>query len=96
VPRSNLFVLTLASLALALGAIAFQAFARRRAGALILATIGAASIMGGKFVFNSDGVLYTGVVALIGASAWSAWPIRTKAPANCIQCSESVGLNFGE
>ena len=90
VPRSNLFVLTLASLALALGAIALQAFARRRSGALVLGTIAATSTVLGKFVFSSDVVLYTSVVALIGASAWSGWPIRTKAPASCIECSKSV------
>lgn len=90
VPSSKLFMLTLASLALALGAIAFQGFVRRRSGALVLGTIAATSTVLGKFVFSSDVVLYASVVALIGASAWSAWPIRTKAPASGIQCSKSV------
>lgn len=93
VPSSNLFMLTVVSLALALGAIALKAPTRRRSGVLVLGTIAAVSIVFAKFVFNSGVVLHAGVFVLIGASAWNAWPIRPAAPPNCTQCSKSMNLN---
>lgn len=94
VPGSNLFILTLASLALALGAIAFKVPTRRRSRVLVLGTIGAVRIVLAKFVFNSGAPLYAGVFALIGASGWNAWLIGQEGPPpGCTRSSKSKDLN---
>lgn len=83
---TNLFRLTAGCLALALGAIAFQAFARRRSGPLILAAIAAVGIVIGKFVVNSSTALYMSASVFVCASVLNAWPIRTKVAAGCHEC----------
>lgn len=82
----NLLGVTAGCLGLALGAIAFQAFARKQSGPLVLAAIAAAGIVLGKFVLNSGIALYLSAGAFMCASIWHAWPVRTKAAAGWREC----------
>ncbi len=78
-----LLPLTLAGLAVALWALAFRARTRRGYGPFALGSVGAAVLLAGKFGLQSDGIMYAGIVLLIGASIWNAWPKR---PGPCPAC----------
>jgi mercuric ion transport protein len=49
---------------------------RRGYAPLVLGVLAGALVVAGKFGFDSDSVTYTGVLLLVAASAWNAWPIR--------------------
>ena len=85
--------LTLGAVAFALVMFAWQARRRRRYGPLILATIGALILLGGRFALQAEGALYSGVAMLVAASVWDAWPARRQAASgwlpkkgNCPAC----------
>lgn len=82
---SYLLPLTVAFLAVAAGALAFRAKARRGYGPFAAGLAASAVILLGKFVFDSDPAVYGGIALLVAASVWNAWPARTKAPA-CPAC----------
>ena len=58
--------------------------ARRRHGyqPFILGTVAALVLALGKFVVESDLAVYSGIVLLLGASLWHAWPVRREAACN--------------
>ncbi len=72
-----LLPLTLAGLAVALWALAFRARARRGYGPFALGVVGGGVLLAGKFGLQNDGMMYAGIVFLIGASIWNAWPKRS-------------------
>lgn len=69
-----LLPLTGASLAVALGALAYGARSRRGYAPLLVGLTAAALVLIGKFVMNNNPATYLGTVLLVGASVWNAWP----------------------
>jgi mercuric ion transport protein len=84
-----LLPLTVAFLAIAIGALAYRA-SRRRGYLPLLVGIAAAVIVAvGKFTFESDPATYAGLATLIAASIWNTWPRRREQLA-CPACAGGV------
>ena len=69
-----LFPLTAVFLAAAVGALAFRAGRRRGYRPFALGLIAAATVLVGKFGFESDAAMAVGLTMLIAASVWNGWP----------------------
>jgi len=82
-----LFPMTVVFLLLALLALGFRAGRRRGSGPLIAGIGASAAILVGKFWFEVDVVMYAGVVLLVAASVWNAWPRRDGVAAGCQECA---------
>jgi hypothetical protein len=86
-----LLPLTLVSLAIPLGVLAVQA--RRGYGylPLVLGVTGALLLMVGRFAWESNPLLYSGLAALVIASAWGGWSrrkgIASRPAGSCPACS---------
>lgn len=72
-----LFPLTAILLAVALGALALGARKRQGYGSFLLGLAATAVVLAGKFAFNSNIAMYAGIVGLITASVWNAWPVQS-------------------
>jgi hypothetical protein len=72
-----LLPLTACSLVLALAALGFRASRRRGYGPFAVGILAAVLLLGGKFVFDSNVVVYMGIASLIGASLWNSWPKKS-------------------
>lgn len=72
-----LMPLTVAFLVVALAALAWQGHKRRAYGPLAFGIVGSMVLVIGKFGFESETALYSGVVLVVGASVWNAWPRKT-------------------
>jgi hypothetical protein len=81
-----LLPLTALFLALAVGALAFRARSRRGYGPFAVGLAAAVIVVLGKFAFESDAALYSGIGLLIGASVWNAWPKRRGGVGSCPMC----------
>jgi hypothetical protein len=79
-----LFPLTVAGLVVALAGLGFRARQRRGHGPLAAGALGGAILLVGKFGYDSQPAMYGGIVLLIGASIWNAWPKRRPGP--CPAC----------
>ena len=77
-----LLPLTVISLVLAVAALGYGANRRLRYAPFVLGAVAAVGLVVGKFVVDSDVVVYGGIVALVGASLWNAWPTRSKTSAS--------------
>lgn len=71
-----LLPLTAFSLALAVGALGYRAKGRRGYGPLAVGIGAAVVLLVGKFVMESDVMVYSSIVSLVGASLWNSWPNR--------------------
>lgn len=80
-----LLPLTALFLAITLLAFAHDGRGRHGYGPLALGVFACAIVLAAKFVFESDGGLYSGAVLLIGASVWNAWPAHRRGP--CADCT---------
>lgn len=69
-----LLPLTALSLLVALAGLGYRAQARRGYGPLVAGAVAASLLLVGKFSFDSDPAIYLGVVGLIAAALWNAWP----------------------
>lgn len=87
-----LLPLTLASLALAVGMLAWQT-RRRGIAPFLLGGAGAAVIVAGRFGLESDAVVYGGIGLLCGASLWAARPGRAGA---CPACTHANPVTIHE
>ena len=83
-----LLPLTIAFLALALGALGLQARRHHKYGPLLLGLAGSAPLLAGKFVFDSNPAMFGGLGVLIAASIWNSWPRRAAPPVSCPVCEE--------
>ncbi len=74
----TLRLLGLVFLALALGALAWRAPRRRGYGPLALGLVGAVGLWTGEHLAPSEALAIPGVLLLITASLWNAWPQRAR------------------
>jgi hypothetical protein len=74
-----LLPLTAIFLSIAVGALAYGARTRRGYQPFAVGVVAAATILAGKFTFETDKVMYAGVALLIGASIWNSRPRRGEA-----------------
>jgi len=56
--------------------------------------VASAAILVGKFLLESNPIMYTGVGVLVVASAWNAWPRRTNR-AVCPNCDSHTIVQTG-
>lgn len=68
----------IALLAIALIALAYRAPFRRGYGPFWVGLLASLVILLGKFHWGSEPAVYAGSFALLGASAWNVWPVRTR------------------
>jgi hypothetical protein len=87
-----LLPLTAVFLVLTLVALGYRARDRRGFAPLALGIVAAMIVLIGKFQLDSDVALYAGVVLLVGASLWNAWPraARGSCPACVPDDSRSI------
>jgi len=71
---SSMLPLTVGALLLALVSLGYRAHRRRDFGPLLLGAVAAGGILLGKFEFELNSVVYTGIALLVAASAWNSWP----------------------
>jgi mercuric ion transport protein len=76
---------TLIFLGISLSTMVYRAKSRHGYGPLLLGLLAGAVLMVGKFAYNSDAAIYTGLVILVAASLWNTWP-KTQM-ANCEACA---------
>jgi mercuric ion transport protein len=72
-----LLPLTALALLLAVGALGFRASRRRGYGPFALGLAAAVGLVMGKFVVDSDVVVYASIAALVAASLWNSWPKKS-------------------
>jgi uncharacterized membrane protein YccC len=73
-----LFPLTAACLTFAVGGMAVSARLRQGYAPFWVGLLAAILLLVGKFVINSDPVVYVAVAVLLGASVWNAWPRKKR------------------
>ena len=95
-----LLPLTAAFLVIYLLMLVWDARKRQRFGPLMVGTAASILLVVGRFVMESNPVLYAGVALLISASVWNAWPtLRTKwfapqqATKGCPACQSAVQID---
>lgn len=82
-----LFPMTASFLVIAVGALAWRARHRHGWGPAGIGLVASGIVIGGKFVFGSDLAMYAGIVLLVAASIWNAWPTqRIKRQSGCRSC----------
>lgn len=74
-----LLPLTVLSLVLAVAALGFRAGKRRGFGPFAVGVLAGVTLVVGKFAVDSNGMVYGGLVSLVGASLWNSWPTRMAA-----------------
>jgi len=79
--------LTLAFLAIAVGALAAGARTRRGYGPLVLGMAASALLVAGKFAWDWTAMYWTGMGLLLAASLWNSWPRPAFSPSACPACS---------
>jgi len=89
-----LFPLTASFLVLSLIALGWRAQRRRGYGPLFVGLAASALLLIGKFAFESDAAMYTGIGFLVAASFWNAWPRTRSALEDCPAC-DSTSLKLG-
>lgn len=78
--------LVAAVLALALGTLAARGRSRQDWRPLLVGILGAAALVAGEFGVPSEPLAIAGVVLLVGASLWAAWPGANNAEPACDAC----------
>ena len=80
-----LLPLTALFLCVAVGSLAWNARWRRGYRPFLLGALAGTGVLVGKFGFDSDVAMYSGVGLLVGASVWNAWPVQVRTPV-CPAC----------
>ncbi len=81
-----LLPVTMALLALALVSLAFRAKARRGYGPLGLGIASAGFVLVFKFAYVVNPLVYAGLLGLVAASFWNAWPRKRGLTGSCPKC----------
>jgi len=84
-----LMPLTIVSVVVAAAALAYRAKQRRGYKPFLFGLLAGVILLGGKFHFDSDTTMYAGLVLLVLASLWNAWPKARAAGAPCPACITS-------
>lgn len=71
-----LLPLTIAFLLLALGAMVFRAKQRHGYGPFLMGIVAGSGVLLGKFVWESNPIIYSAVGLLVISSLWNTWPRR--------------------
>jgi mercuric ion transport protein len=71
-----LLPLTVLFLLVSVGSLVFAAQRHRRGEPLVLGIAAAATVVAGKFAWDSDTVMFGGLAILVGASLWNTWLAR--------------------
>lgn len=79
-PLTAVFVL------IAIAALAYRARQRRGYKPFLMGLLAGAILLIGKFHFDSDAAMYTGLSLLVAASLWNTWPRPQSAGASCPAC----------
>ena len=79
-----LLPLMVLSLAVAVAALGFRAGRRRGFGPFAVGVVAAVLLVVGKFVTDSNILIYGGIALLLVASLWNSWPTRTAAPTGAL------------
>jgi len=82
-----LLPITAGLLALALVALGFRAGSRRGYRPLVLGLASAAPILAFKFFYPVGPLVYVGLLGLVAASVWNAWPKRNPGSGSCPSCA---------
>jgi hypothetical protein len=77
-------------LAIALASLGYRARSRRGYGPFMLGIVAAVALAGGELVHHSEVQAYGGVVFLMGASVWNAWPGRPRSVAGYTDCARTM------
>ncbi len=83
-----LLPVTFLLLGLALLALAFRAKTRRGYGPFVLGIASVAHVLAFKFAFVFDPMVYAGLLGLVAASIWNAWPRRKELTGSCPKCAQ--------
>ena len=81
-----LLPLSAAFLLISLVALGWRAKRRHGYAPLWLGTAASALLLIGKFEYDSDAAMYTGIAVLAIASVWNAWPRLRPVPGDCPAC----------
>jgi len=84
-----LFALTAVFLLVAVGALGFRARGRRGYAPFFLGVVAAIGVMAGKFLFDSNAIMYGGISLLVIASLWNSWPHRVVGHGSCPSCAQT-------
>ena len=83
---SYLFPITLIFLVIAVGAFGFRAKRRWGYGPFGAGLLASGIVLVGKFVFESDQVMYGGIALLVAASVWNGWPLKMNRKSSRAAC----------
>lgn len=78
-----LFPLTALFLMLAVASLGHGAKQRRGYKPFVLGTVAAVMVIIGKFVVEANAAMYGGIILLLGAHLWNAWPQRRPKSSYC-------------
>lgn len=84
-----LLPLTAVFLLIAVAALAYRARQRRGYKPFLMGLLAGTILLIGKFHFDSDAAMYTGLSLLVAASLWNTWPRSQSADASCPACVTS-------
>lgn len=84
-----LLPLTAVFLLIAVAALAYRARQRRGYKPFLMGLLAGAILLIGKFYFDSDVAMYTGLSLLVAASLWNTWSRSQSAGARCPACVAS-------
>lgn len=85
-----LLPITAGLLALALVALGFRASTRRGHRPLALGLASAAAILAFKFLYPVGQLVHVGLLGLVAASVWNAWPRRNPGVGSCPSCAREA------
>lgn len=78
--------LTVIWLALTVGMLFFQRGGQRRYGPALLGVFAGLAVFAGKFVVNDQALFYGGLAALVGATVWRSWFLKSTSSEFCPPC----------
>jgi hypothetical protein len=88
--------LTAIWLVFTVGMLVFRRDGKRRYGPALLGFFAAVAVLVGRFVLNDQGLIYTGIAALIAAVVWRSWLQKPIPSEGCLQCEQLPLLHVNE